>query len=426
VAEAVQRLIGSEWDLSPQIEEAIVAHGAAAIAPLLEMLESTEDDFSAVHAARLLGVLKAEAAIERLIEIVVASDWEDMLHDRAILALGEIGPAIVEPVLARLQGIDGTDDDDEVRPALLGALASCGADDERVYQALVQGFERHAWRYACELAEYGDDRAIPVISKALDESRFGIDREDLRDHAVIDLCDSIEELGGELTSAQQQRVEQVREKLEAERAAESSLTGDDAELADFLDSSEGSMSFAEAKGYLTAIVTGPTLTPPSVWLDVVLGEEPDFDSQEHADRIFGLLIALNNKQSDALAAGEQVSTDEDVEEWCAGYCEAVHMDAAWTADEDSLIYVFPMSALSGEFSLVGNTDANGKVIEDPTPQLRACLARLDQTAHDGYQYWLAKRRPSVPVTRSSPKVGRNEPCPCGSGKKFKKCCGAPN
>jgi len=28
------------------------------------------------------------------------------------------------------------------------------------------------------------------------------------------------------------------------------------------------------------------------------------------------------------------------------------------------------------------------------------------------------------VTRSSPKVGRNDPCPCGSGKKYKKCCGA--
>jgi uncharacterized protein len=25
----------------------------------------------------------------------------------------------------------------------------------------------------------------------------------------------------------------------------------------------------------------------------------------------------------------------------------------------------------------------------------------------------------------SAKVGRNEPCPCGSGKKFKKCCGSP-
>jgi preprotein translocase subunit SecA len=28
------------------------------------------------------------------------------------------------------------------------------------------------------------------------------------------------------------------------------------------------------------------------------------------------------------------------------------------------------------------------------------------------------------VTRSQPKVGRNDPCPCGSGKKHKKCCGA--
>ena len=28
-----------------------------------------------------------------------------------------------------------------------------------------------------------------------------------------------------------------------------------------------------------------------------------------------------------------------------------------------------------------------------------------------------------PVRRTTPKVGRNDPCPCGSGKKYKKCCG---
>jgi uncharacterized protein YecA (UPF0149 family) len=28
------------------------------------------------------------------------------------------------------------------------------------------------------------------------------------------------------------------------------------------------------------------------------------------------------------------------------------------------------------------------------------------------------------VRRSTPKVGRNDPCPCGSGKKYKKCHGA--
>jgi len=29
---------------------------------------------------------------------------------------------------------------------------------------------------------------------------------------------------------------------------------------------------------------------------------------------------------------------------------------------------------------------------------------------------------NIPLTRSSPKVGRNDLCPCGSGKKYKKCC----
>jgi len=28
-----------------------------------------------------------------------------------------------------------------------------------------------------------------------------------------------------------------------------------------------------------------------------------------------------------------------------------------------------------------------------------------------------------PIEREEPKVGRNDPCPCGSGKKYKKCCG---
>ncbi|HQP10905.1 MAG TPA: SEC-C metal-binding domain-containing protein, partial [Candidatus Omnitrophota bacterium] len=29
----------------------------------------------------------------------------------------------------------------------------------------------------------------------------------------------------------------------------------------------------------------------------------------------------------------------------------------------------------------------------------------------------------APVRHTGPKVGRNDPCPCGSGKKYKKCCG---
>ena len=46
----------------------------------------------------------------------------------------------------------------------------------------------------------------------------------------------------------------------------------------------------------------------------------------------------------------------------------------------------------------------------------------------GHQEWIlndikACGGDAEAVRRSQPKVGRNEPCPCGSNKKYKKCCG---
>ena len=43
----------------------------------------------------------------------------------------------------------------------------------------------------------------------------------------------------------------------------------------------------------------------------------------------------------------------------------------------------------------------------------------------GSRPWPPEALPPIEtVVRASPKVGRNDPCPCGSGKKYKKCCGA--
>ncbi len=43
---------------------------------------------------------------------------------------------------------------------------------------------------------------------------------------------------------------------------------------------------------------------------------------------------------------------------------------------------------------------------------------------DGEWFYHDGKMPELKqVRRDAPKVGRNDPCPCGSGKKFKKCCG---
>jgi SEC-C motif-containing protein len=43
---------------------------------------------------------------------------------------------------------------------------------------------------------------------------------------------------------------------------------------------------------------------------------------------------------------------------------------------------------------------------------------------DGRWYYTDGEVTPATVVRTEPKVGRNDPCPCGSGKKYKKCCGA--
>ena len=43
---------------------------------------------------------------------------------------------------------------------------------------------------------------------------------------------------------------------------------------------------------------------------------------------------------------------------------------------------------------------------------------------DGWKFVDGELVGETPVVREEPKVGRNDPCPCGSGKKYKKCCGA--
>jgi SEC-C motif-containing protein len=66
-----------------------------------------------------------------------------------------------------------------------------------------------------------------------------------------------------------------------------------------------------------------------------------------------------------------------------------------------------------DFSAYGTESATEKVLHE-----KAEFLRVNGT-------WLYSREARLgpaPYKSATPKVGRNDPCPCGSGKKFKKCC----
>ncbi|MBR5445570.1 MAG: SEC-C domain-containing protein, partial [Clostridia bacterium] len=60
----------------------------------------------------------------------------------------------------------------------------------------------------------------------------------------------------------------------------------------------------------------------------------------------------------------------------------------------------------------------------PKPQVELKRVEVAKPVSEGFAGGGDKTLPKKPVVNKTEKVGRNDPCPCGSGKKYKKCCGA--
>ena len=66
--------------------------------------------------------------------------------------------------------------------------------------------------------------------------------------------------------------------------------------------------------------------------------------------------------------------------------------------------------------------------EDSVARHRTFVDRIAPAARNIHAYWLAHPAPRERLRQlnKAPAPGRNDPCPCGSGKKFKRCQGAPD
>jgi hypothetical protein len=76
---------------------------------------------------------------------------------------------------------------------------------------------------------------------------------------------------------------------------------------------------------------------------------------------------------------------------------------------------FAMRAMSDGMDLL-DEEAMDRYIDD----YNRIIMERNLPEEPGYQDFL----PTIPIVEKSPKIGRNAPCPCGSGRKYKKCCGA--
>lgn len=193
---------------------------------------------------------------------------------------------------------------------------------------------------------------------------------------------------------------------------------------------EGVIDVSELDGFLTAIVSGPVLIVPSRWLPALWGDfEPIWDSVDEAKKFISLLTQHSNniaamlmEDPAAFAPLFEERRVEDrwvtiVDEWCEGYLRAVRLAKnEWQAGGQEIADLLaPIRAFTEEtdwYAHALDDEAEVERLRDSiVPNVRAIHAK-----------WLAVRSaPQLPARRDR-RVGRNDPCPCGSGKKYKRCC----
>lgn len=196
---------------------------------------------------------------------------------------------------------------------------------------------------------------------------------------------------------------------------------------------EGVFGMSGLDGFFTAIVSGPEMIPPSIWLQDMWGDfEPEWADDKEFEHIFSLLVRHMN----AIVA-MLLEEPEDfepifyenymegkpgitVDEWCEGYVRGMALTPeAWDESGEQLaIYFLPIFA----FTEAGEWRGHELELYERENLQRA----IPDSAREIHAYWLAQRDEYMPnnspVKRSESHVGRNDPCPCGSGKKYKKCC----
>ena len=203
------------------------------------------------------------------------------------------------------------------------------------------------------------------------------------------------------------------------------------ELLDAKSEAHNTMRCDEVQGFMMALLSGPDALNPTNWLPEILGEESLFNAKERTEieRLVMAMAAdmrmkLNEKILPDLWFYEDEAGNPDFYTWCNAYLYALDIvptDWFEAVDQEEFEDLFyPIMALGGIY----DDEENGEVIlhlnEKELTQLESDLPHV---LLDIYWYWQAIINKPQTVRREGEKVGRNDPCPCGSGRKYKACCG---
>ena len=214
-------------------------------------------------------------------------------------------------------------------------------------------------------------------------------------------------------------------------------------LGEFLRQCKGgrAMNLEELDGFFAALIAGPDMVSASEYYPHVFGgtleETTEFDNMEQIKDALGLLSKHWNTIAGTLYRDEVylpllLEDDRGVapaNDWARGFMRGVELRKDDWADlinsEEFGASVLPMMILYHEH----DTDPETRPPAIGPEQREKIIIQMAAGLLHIYRHYLSQRQSAIPrpasrtARREATKVGRHDPCPCGSGKKYKHCHG---
>lgn len=216
------------------------------------------------------------------------------------------------------------------------------------------------------------------------------------------------------------------------------------ELNDFLTRSphKNQMNYNQINGFLTAIISAPSLIMPSMYNPVIFGHNPTFISEQEAAKVLCLTATLRNSisielnkkifnlllwEKERLVAYQDASL-ETIAQWCEGYCQGTQLDHTWMENNEAVSLLLPFSILANHFDL--SAENYNHLLNDNTAHHKEQYrSQIPNFIKKIYKLWEEPRKLSRPIFGSNemllwlePKITPNSLCFCGSNKKLIDCC----
>ena len=204
----------------------------------------------------------------------------------------------------------------------------------------------------------------------------------------------------------------------------------------------------EIQAVFVGVGVGPELIMPSEYIPLIFGVEemPEFKSKKDFETTYSLIFELYNETLQsidegkfepifAVPEGADSTKPEtmDAHPWCSAFYSILfYYGDEWLSEqnEELLQILMPLSYFVNPVEYEKET---GKKTKKEKKELKVyMMAMIPVMVKDLRKYF--QKNPYkfseneephniYKLPKTSDKTGRNDPCPCGSGKKYKQCCG---